>query len=127
VALEGIEVAEARRSQDRRPERQVGGVEDRLVLGCGGGVALEQLGQRLDPQAARQVVVQGRDRLAEEDRVVGAAWVLDHQALPRLFEVQPGHRLRARIARGSQPPGRAGRGVPLADVSDLHRPESTVE
>ena len=67
------------------------------------------------------MLVQGGDRLPEEQRVVRPARVLHDQPLARLLQVKPALWIRARRAGGSQPPGRSGRGVALPDMGDLHR------
>ena len=66
-----------------------------------------------------QILTKRSDRLAEERGVVRAPWVLDHQPLPGLLEIEPAAGLR--VARRAEPPWRAGRRVALADVGYLHR------
>jgi hypothetical protein len=64
VALEGVEVAQARGPQDRRPERDIARGQDRIVVVATAREPLDKLGERLDPEPSREVVVEGRDRLA---------------------------------------------------------------
>ena len=118
MAFEGIEVAQARRPQDRRAEVDDARRQDRLVIGLGSGVALDDLGERLDAKAARKVIVQRGDGLPEEGRVVRLLRILHDQALARLLEVEPV--LCGGVARCRKPPGRASRCIALANVRDLH-------
>ena len=114
MALEGVEVAQARWSQDRRPEAQVGGVEDGWIVVLAGLEAVEQLSQRLDPEAEGEVGVERRDRLAEERRVVLEARVGVDCAAPGDLEVEPARRLGPELQRRRQAPGCAGRGACVA-------------
>src|SRR5204863_6632566 len=72
VALERIEVAEGRWVEDRRPEPEIAGIEDGLVVTsiAARDETLDELGQRLDPEAAGEVVVQRAYRLAVQDPVM---------------------------------------------------------
>src|SRR6185369_12446107 len=67
----------------------------------------------------REVVVEGRDRVPVQDRVVGAAWIRRQEPAPDDLQIQPA---RAARRRGSEPPRGARRAVALADVPDLHPP-----
>src|SRR5439155_21246998 len=71
MALERVEVAQARRAQHGRPEDEVATLEDGIVILVSWRELLGELRERLNAQTARQVVVERGDRLAEEDGVVG--------------------------------------------------------
>ncbi len=129
VLLERIEVAERRRPKDGWPELQIRGIQDRIVVridlaAAGAAGALEQVGERLHPKTAGEVLVEGQDREPEEDAVVGPPLVGGGQPASGDLEVQPGARLRLGLGAVTkcrrQPPGRAGRRVSLADVGDSH-------
>ena len=120
VALEGVEVAQGRRSQDRRTEpTSARRARRRRSSGppCGRSPSTRSA-RRGDPQAAREVVVEGRDRLPEERRVVGQPRAAgptagaDGRSRGRPSAARTGETDRA--AAGQQPPGRAARGVALA-------------
>ena len=125
MALEGIEVTQAGRTQDRRPKGQVGRLAQRIVVIIVRGAVkvVEDLGQRRDAQATREHLVERRQRLAEEDRIMDEALVLADRASSGDLEVEPPG--AGRIERGVEPVGGAGRRVPLPGMGDLHRPESS--
>ena len=68
MALERVEVAQRRRPEDRRAEREVGGVEHGRVVVVARREPSTRSRERLDPQAAAEVVVERRQRLAVERR-----------------------------------------------------------
>lgn len=93
-----------------------------IVILVGRFEAVGDLGQRLDAHAAREVIVERRDRLAEEHAVVGQPLVAVDLSAARQLEVQPARALvvECRV----EPVWRSGRGMALAGVGDLHWPES---
>ena len=113
VSLEGVEVAEVSAAEDRRAESQ-GRCVHRLV-----GVRRQQVGQGVHAQAGGEVRVEGRDRLAEKDAVVGAAGLGGDERAPSGLEVEPARAFG--VERGGEAPRRAGGSVALPDVGDLHR------
>ena len=121
MLLERVEVAHRRGSQDGRAEGQVRRVQDRVVIGvsrtAGRAKALDQLDQRADPEPSGEVVVEGRDRLAEQDRVVRAARIGGQEPATHDLEVEPG---LSRARRSGEAPRRARRAVSFADVRDPH-------
>jgi hypothetical protein len=120
MPLERVEVAERRRPEDRRPEAQVRAGEDSVVILAARLEPLDQLGERVDPQTRGEMVVEGRERRAEQDAVVGPTWIRRSEPTPGDLEVKPsGRRI---IERRREPPWRTGGPVPLADVGDLHAP-----
>ena len=118
MALEGVEIAQARGPQDGWAKDEVRPREDRLVIRVGGGVTVDDLSQCLHAEPAREVIVERGDRLAEERRVMCPPRILDDQSLARVLEVEPVPRARVMCRR--QAPGRARRRVALADVRDPH-------
>ena len=111
-----------RGSKDRRPKPERRGVQGSVVRRIErppGEDAIDDLTEGLDAKAARQHVVQRRDRLAEEDGVVRASRICGDQASPSDLEVEPLVRVRC----GSGQPPRSTRGcVALADVGNSHAP-----
>ena len=97
MALERVEVAKGRWRQDRRPESQVRRI-DRLV-----GFRFEQVGQGIDAQAAGQVRVERRDRLAKQDAVVRATRLRGDERAAGGFEVAPAEAIG--VERGGEAPG----------------------
>ena len=67
--------------------------------------ALDQLAQRLDPQPTREVVVERRDRLAEERRVVGQRRIGGDGAATGDLEIEPARRRLAGVERRGEAPG----------------------
>ena len=67
VLLEGVEVAQRRRPQDRRSEAEIGRREHGVVVVdvAAGLEGIDELGQGLDPVPRGQVIVEGRDRGTE--------------------------------------------------------------
>ena len=118
VALEGVEVAQAGRVEDGRPEVQVGRVEDRLVVLLGRDEVVDELAEGGHPQAAGKMRVERRDRPPEDGAVVRPARVGGDQATAGHLEVEPLGRLEVEGRR--QPVGRPRRRMALADVGDLH-------
>jgi hypothetical protein len=119
MALERVEIAQARGPQDRRPECQVFGVEHRIVVLVPRPEALDQLGQGLDAKAAAQVVVERRDRLPEEEAIVGELRVGRDRAAPRDLQVDPAPAVG--VEGRDEPPRGTDRPGPLSGVGDLHR------
>ena len=121
VPLEGVEVTERRRAEDRGAEGEVVGVEDRVVPG---GVTrdepLDQVDERGHAKAAGEMVVEGRDRLAVERAVVGQVRVRADGAPPGDLEVHPAR--AAGIERRRQAPVGSCGGVSFSDVGETHRP-----
>ena len=80
---------------------------------------LHQVRQCGDPEAAGQVIVEGRDRLAEERGVVGQGRVAPATARRRAdIEVEPAR--RRVVERRRQSPRRPGRRVPFPDMGQSH-------
>src|SRR5439155_23604905 len=88
VTLERIEIAEARWPEDRWAERQVRSSKHGVVV-LVRYEAVDQLGQRLDSQAPGQMVVERRDRLAEEDAIVGQVAIGGDRPTPGDLEIDP--------------------------------------
>jgi len=131
VSLEGVEVAQRWRPQDRRPEDEVPGREHRLVsvVRVARREAINEVAERLDAEPAGQKRVERRDRLSMQRRVVGEVGPSRDSAPPGDLEVQPCDRFLgappiAATERRREPPRRTSRTVPLADVRDLHASES---
>src|SRR6185503_20031301 len=121
VSLEGVEVAQGRWLQDRRPEVEVRGVHHNVGSG-----RLHEVAQRIHAEAMPQQGVQRGQRLSVEDRVVRQARIgLDLRPSDRL-EVQPSLGGVASVESRGEPPGRPNWRARLADVGDLHRAESSV-
>ena len=118
MALEGIEVAQAGRAQDRRSEGEVGGIEDGVVIGAQRLEAVEQLAHGLHPQSAPQVVVERGDRLAEEHAVVGKPIIGLGGPPSGDLQIEPAQPFG--VEGGDQPIALAGRRVQLADVGKSH-------
>ena len=124
MALEGVEVAQRRRAQDRRPEGEVGGAEDGRVVVIARLEPVDEVAQRLDPEAAREVVVERRERASVDGGVVlerrsgadGAPTARTSRSSQRAG-ASPG------VERDGQSPARTRRREPLADVGDLHAAE----
>ena len=74
-----------------------------------------------DAQAAREMIIERRDRLAEEWIVVGQPAVPAREPPSPDLEVEPALGLLAPVERPREPPPDAGRGMPLANVGDSHR------
>ena len=125
VALERVEVADRGRPQDRRPERDVGGGEHGVVVLVARLEAVEQVAQRLDAQPAREVLVEGRHRLAEEDRVVREGGSRADRAPARDLEVEPATRCLPASSAAASRHGAPGGRVSFADVGDLHAGQSS--
>jgi hypothetical protein len=141
MALERVEVAEARWPEDRRTEPEVGGVEDRVVVAgvvVAGVVvarivarvdprdkALDQLDERLDPETAGEMVVEVRDRLAMDDVIVRQVSIGGDGSPSSDLQVDPMAGLgRVTVARPKsrrESPRRAGRRVHVAHMRQLHR------
>ena len=79
---------------------------------------VEELGQGRDAQPAGEVVVERRDRLAEEGGVVGAFRASGDDPAASDLQVEPAGRWVVEGRR--QPPRRAGRGVAFAHVGQPH-------
>ena len=93
--------------------------QDGIVILVSWRELLGELRERLNPQAARQVVVERGDRLAEEDGVVGPPRITRDEPAPHGLEVEPpGGRL---IEGGRQAPRGPGGGMDLTDVGEPHR------
>ena len=115
VAFEGVEVAHRRRPEDRRPEHELTGRLDGVVVLPARLESFDEVAQGVDPQAAREMVVEGRHRLAVERRIVREGGPRAHRASTRNLEVQPATRGLAWIERRRQTPrvrprARAARG-----------------
>jgi len=82
--------------------------------------ALNEVAKRLDPETGVEEIVEGRERSAVEDTVVGQRGIGRHRATPSGFELQPSRR-GAVAQRGDQAPWSAGRAVPIANMGELHR------
>jgi hypothetical protein len=108
-------------AQDGRPEGKIRRVQDGVVIGvsrtAGRREALDQLGQPVDPEPSCEVVVEVRDRLAEQDRVVLPPGIRCDEPTPDDVKVEPGALC---TCRGGQAPRRTGRAVTFADVRDPH-------
>jgi class 3 adenylate cyclase len=70
------------------------------------------------------MVVEGRDRLPMEDRIVGKLGARRDSASPRDLEVEPPPGRLARIQRRHQPPWGTDGSVALSGMGDPHGPES---
>jgi hypothetical protein len=136
MTLERVEVAKAGRPEDGRAEPEVGGIEDRFVIARvvtrvgARKEALDQLDEGLDPEAAGEVVIEIRDRLAMEDMIVRQVAIGGHGAPSGNLQVDPaagfggGVLGRVGIARSKgrrESPRCAGRCVRFADMRQLHR------
>ena len=102
MALEGVEVAHRRRPEDRRPEHELTGRLDGVVVVAARPEPFDEVAQGVDPQAAREMVVEGRHRLAVEHRIVREGGPRAHRASTRNLEVQPATRRLAWIERRRQ-------------------------
>ncbi len=122
VPLEGVEVAERGRAEDRRAEGEITGVEDGIVVRAlrAGHEALDEVREGLDPQPARQVVVEGRHGLAVEHRIVREVRVGRDRAAAGDLEIDP-PRAPGIERRRESPCGACG-GVSFTDVCEAHRP-----
>ena len=118
VTLEGVEVAQARRVEDGRPEGEVGRVEDRLVVLLGRDEVVDKLAEGGHPQAAGEMRIERRDRPPEDRAVMRATRVGGDQATAGNLEVEPLGCFEVEGRR--QPVGRPRRRMALADVGDLH-------
>jgi hypothetical protein len=131
VTLERVEVTEAGGPKNRRAEPEVRGVEDRVVNARivarvdPGHEPLDELDESLDPEAAGEVVVQVRDRLAMEGVIVRQVSIGGHGAPSGDLQVDPVAWLWAvNIARSEgrrKSPRRTGRRVHLPNMGQLHR------
>ena len=119
MALESVEVAHRRWPQDRRPYREFGCPEDGVVIVVARFESFDELAKRLDAQAARQVLVERRQRLAVEGRVVGEPRVGRDSPAAGTLEVQPPLRGIRAVEGARQAPRSTDRCIPLADVGDL--------
>ena len=122
MALKRVEVAQARGTQDRRPELETLGLEDRVVIVSGRLVGIEDIPQGLDAEAACEMVVKGGDRSAEESRIVGTAEILGQEAAPGDLEIEPAHRRRSISQPRGETPRAARRRELLAHVGNPHGP-----
>ncbi len=124
MALERVEVAERGRAEDRGAEGEVIGVEDGVVLRgtAPGGEAVDEIGQGLHAQAARQVVVERRHALAVQHAVVGEVGIGRDRSTAGHLEVDPSG---FGIERRRQAPFGSCGGVSFADVGETHRPQSS--
>ena len=106
------------RPQNRWPELQVVGVEDRVVVVGPRGEPLDEVRERLDAKPAGEVVVERRDRLAVEDGVVGEAGPGRDGPTTGDLDVEPGR--GGGVERRGQSPRRAGGCVALSDMGESH-------
>ena len=127
MPFERVEVAERGRAEDRRSEPDVISIEDRVVVlvprATTRGESVNELAERREPEPAGEVVVERRDRLPEQDRVVPQPRVGGDQTPPDHLEIEP----RPVPARSREPPGLAGWGESLPDMSDAHARESMAQ
>jgi hypothetical protein len=121
VPLEGVEVTVRRRLKDRRPERQVGVIEDGVVVITPRLEAIHQLAESVNTQPERDMIVERCYRMAEERAVVCQAGIRGRKTPAHDVEVEP----VACFKRGDESPLRTRRGMALAHVSDLHRSTTT--
>jgi hypothetical protein len=132
MALEPVAIAQRRRSQQRRPEREIRGVEDGGVEDGGvedGGVEgpigvarrdrAQERRQGGDPHPALQVIVERRDRRMER-RHIGQLRSRRDSATSGDLEIQPSGRRRPVVQGGHEPPWRISRAVAIPDVGEPH-------
>ena len=122
VLLEGVEVAERRRPQDRRPEGEIRLVQARPRHRRPARRRRAAKPSTSSPSASirrprASTLVEGRERLPEEDRVVRPPRIGGDEPPPDDLEVQP----RALASAPPPPAARAPRGaVALANMADPH-------
>ena len=114
MALEGVEVADRRRPEDRRPEHELAGWQDCVVIVGARLESFDEVAQGIDAQAAGEMVVEGRQRLPVERRIMGQGRPGRDRPPSRDLEVQPANRRSIRaFERRREPPWCPGGRVPL--------------